>query len=90
MVFTGKFVLIWLTISSCCGSISLTLVLISRDSTLSTLCHRRGFDYQERVVKAFLYTGYLLCNDGVVYLWPLLVNLYVYGSPFHLAIVQSD
>ena len=37
IAFTGKFVYIWLTISSCCGSIPLTLGLIGRDGSLSTL-----------------------------------------------------
>ena len=37
MALTGKFVYIWLTISSCCGSIPLTLGLIGRDGGLSTL-----------------------------------------------------
>ena len=37
IAFTGKFVYIWLIISSCCGSILLTLGLIERDGSLSTL-----------------------------------------------------
>ena len=36
---------------SCYSSVSLTLVLIRRDSGLSTLCHSTGFDYQQRVLK---------------------------------------
>ena len=37
--FTGKFVYIWLTISSCYASNPFALGLIGRDSGLSTLCH---------------------------------------------------
>ena len=42
MSLAGKFVYIWLTISSCYGSIPLTLGLIGRDGGLSTLCHSCG------------------------------------------------
>ena len=34
---------IWLTFSSCCGSIRLSLGLIGRDGGLSTLHHSCGF-----------------------------------------------
>ena len=44
---------IWLTISSCHGSISLALGLIGRDGGLSTLCHSCGFACQQRVLKTF-------------------------------------
>ena len=44
---------IWLTISSCYGSISLTLGLIGNDDGLSTVCHRCGFACQQRVLKTF-------------------------------------
>ena len=58
MAFTGKFVYIWLTISSCYGSIPLTLGLIGRDGGLSTLCNSCGFACQQRVLKTFPGPGY--------------------------------
>ena len=49
---------IWLTISSCYGSIPLTLDLslglIRRDGGLSTLCHSSRFVRQQKVLKRFL------------------------------------
>ena len=66
MALTGKFVYIWLTISSCYGSIPLTLGLIGRDGGLSTLCHSCGFACQQRVLKTFPGPGYLHSEDGVV------------------------
>ena len=68
---------LWLTISSCYGSIPLNLVLIGRDGGLSTLCHSCGFACQQRVLKTFPGPGYLRSEDGVVWLWHLLVNLYI-------------
>ena len=55
---------IWLTISSCYGSIPLTLGLIGRDGSLSTLCHSYGFACHQRVLKTFPDPGYL--RPGVV------------------------
>ena len=69
---------IWLTISSCCGSIPLALGLIGRDGGLSTLCHSCRFAYQQRVLKMFPGPGYLRSEDRVVELWHLLVNLYIW------------
>ena len=66
MAFSGKFVCIWLTISSCYVSISLTLVLIGRDGGLSTLCHSYLFDYQQRMLKTFAGPGFLCSEDEVV------------------------
>ena len=66
MAFTGKFVYIWVTISSCYGSIPLALGLIGRDGGLSTLCHSCGFACQQRVLKTFPSPGYLHSEDGVV------------------------
>ena len=66
MVFTGKFVCIYLTIPYCNGSIPLALVLIGRDGGLSNLCHSCGFDYQQRVLKLFSGPGYLHSKDGIV------------------------
>ena len=69
---------IWLTISSCYGSIPLALGLIGRDGGLSTLCHSCGFACQQRVLKTFPGPGYLHSKDGVVWLWHPLVNLYIW------------
>ena len=44
--FTGNFVYIWLTISSCYGSSTVYLGGIGRDGGLSTLCHSCGFACQ--------------------------------------------
>ena len=44
---------IWLIISSCYGSIPLTLELIRRDGGLNTLCHSSEFSCQLRVLKTF-------------------------------------
>ena len=61
---------IWLTISSCYGSIDLTidlsLGLIRRDGRLSTLCHSSGFPCQQRVLKTFPGPGYLRSEEKVV------------------------
>ena len=78
-----------LNISYCYGSIPLPLGLIGRDGGLSTLCHSCGFACQQRVLKTFPGPGYLHSEDGVVWLWHSLVNLYIYRSPFHLATAQS-
>ena len=69
---------IWITISSCYGSIPLTLRLIGRDGDLSTLCHSCGFAFQRRVLKTFPGPGYFNSEDGVVWLSLLLVNLCIY------------
>ena len=45
---------------------------------LSNLCHSCGFTYQQRVLKMFPGHGYLHSEDGVVRLWNLLLNLYIY------------
>ena len=76
---------IWLTISSCYGSIPLTLGLIGIDGGLSTLCHSCGFACQQRVLKLFPGLGYIRSEDGVVRLWHLLVNLHIYIYSFLLA-----
>ena len=69
---------IWLTISSCCGSIPLILGLIRTDGGLSTLCRCSRFASQQRVLKTFPSPGYLRSEDGVVWLWHLLLNLYIW------------
>ena len=66
MTYTGKLVYIWVTILSCYGSISVSLMLIERDGGLSTLCHNCGFDYKDKVVKTFPGLDYVCCKDGVV------------------------
>ena len=54
---------IWLTISSCYGSIPLAL---GRDGGLSTLSHSCGFACQQRVLKTFPGPGYVHYEDEVV------------------------
>ena len=66
MAFIGKFVYIWLTISSCYGSILLALGLMGRDGGLSTLCHYCVFPCHQRVLKIFTGPGYLHPEDEVV------------------------
>ena len=44
---------------------------------MSTLCHGCGFSCQQKVLKTFPGPGYLCSEDGVVWLWHLLVNLYM-------------
>ena len=79
MSFTGKFVCIWLTISSCYGSIPLNLVMIGRDDSLSTPFYSCGFDYQHRVLKTFPGFGCLHSEDDVVWLWvPFVLNVKYY------------
>ena len=89
---------IWLTISSCYGSILLALAMIGRDGGLNTLYHSCGFACQQRVLKTFPGPGYLSSDDGVVWLWHPLVNLYIwvtisscYGSiPLALGLTGRD
>ena len=85
----------WFTISSCYGSIPLTLGLIERIGGLSTLCHSCRFACQHRVTKTFPGPSYL---QGWGSLWHLLVNLYIYltisfcyGSiPLTLGLIRRD
>ena len=89
---------IWLTISSCYGSIPLALVLIVRAGGLSTLFHSCGFPCQQGLLKMFPGTGFLHSKDGLVWLWHPLVNLYIwltisscYGSiPLALGLTEKD
>ena len=80
---------IWLTISFCHGSIHLALGLIGRDGGLSTLCHSCGFTCQQMVLKTFPGPGYLHSKDGVVWLWHLLVNLYIYTKPYNAKLTAT-
>ena len=73
-----EYLYLWLTISSCYGSISLTLGLIVRDGGLSTICHSCGFSCQQKVLETFSGLGFLQADNGVVWLWHPLVNLYVW------------
>ena len=68
----------WLTISSFYDSIPLALMFVERDGGLSTLYYSCWFAYQKKVLKTFPGIGYLPSEDGVVGLWDLLVNLYIY------------
>ena len=52
--------------SSCYGSIPLTLGMIGRDGGLSTLCHSCGFACQQRVLKTFPGPGCLHFEGAVV------------------------
>ena len=67
-----------LTISSCYGSMSLAIVLIWRDSGLSTLCHSCRSAWLQRVLKAFAGLAYLCSQEEVVWLWHLPINLYIW------------
>ena len=67
-----------LTISSCYCSTPLSLVLIRRNSGLSTLCHSCRFACQQRVLKTVPGPGYLHSGDGVLWLWHSLVYFYMY------------
>ena len=58
--------IIWLTISSCYGSIPLASGLIGRDGGLSTLCNSSRFAWQQRVLKTFTDPSYLHSEDEVV------------------------
>ena len=71
---------IWLTISSCYGSIILSFGLIVRDSRLTILCWTCGFACQQSLLKTFPGPGYLHTDDRVVWLWHPLVNLYVWHT----------
>ena len=65
---------------------------------LSTLCHSCGFASQQRVLKTFPGPGYLHSENGVVWLWHSLVNLYIWliisaccGSiPLTLGLIGRD
>ena len=63
---------IWVTVSSCYGTIPLTLDLssglIGRDRGLNTLCHNCGFPCLQRVLKTFSGPGYFHSKYGVVWL----------------------
>ena len=66
-----------LTISSCYGSISLTLGLIVRDDDMSSLSHSCGLLGQERVLKVFAGLSSFCSVDGIVWIWQLLINFYM-------------
>ena len=69
---------IWLTILYSYSSIPLVLGLIGRDGGLSSICYSRGFARRHRMLKTFRDPGYLLLEDGVIWLWHSLVSLYIW------------
>ena len=71
---------IWLTILSCYSSIPLPLGLIERDGSLSTLCHGCGFVCLQRVLKTFRCPSYLRSEEGVLWLYHSLVNLFIWPT----------
>ena len=76
----------------------MTLRLIGRDGGLSTLYQSCEFACQQTVLKTFSGAGYLRSKDGVVWLWHVLVNFYMwltisfcYGSiPLTLGLIGKD
>ena len=89
---------VWLTISSCYGSVPLVSGLIVMDGGLGTLCHSCGFVFQQRMLKTFPGPGVLHSEHGLVWLWHPLVYLYIcltisscYGSiPLALGLIVRD
>ena len=71
-----EYLYVWLTISSCYGSMPLDLELIVRDGGLRNLCHSWVFACQQRVLKTSIGPIYLQSEDGVVWLWHPFGNLY--------------
>ena len=69
---------ICLTTSSCHGSIPLALGLIGRNGRLMNQCHSCWFFCPKRVLRTLSGAGYLTSEDGLVWLWNLLVNLYIW------------
>ena len=66
---------IWLTISTCYGSIRLAWGLMWRDGGLSTICHSCWLACQHSMPKTFPGHGYLHSKYRVVWLWHPLVYL---------------
>ena len=89
---------IWLTILSCYSWIPFVLALTGREGGLITLCHSCGFLCQKRALKMFPGPSYLHFENGVVWLWHTLVNLYIcltllscWGSiPWELLLIGRD
>ena len=69
---------IWLTISSCYGSVSLATGLIGKDDGLSTLCPSCELACQQRVINTFPGPSYLRFEHGLVWISELLVSLYIW------------
>ena len=67
-----------LTISSSYGATPLALGLIVRDGDLSAQCHSCQFACQQRVQKTFPGPVYFRSEDGIVWLWYSLVNVYMW------------
>ena len=89
---------IWLAISSCYSSIHLALWFIRRDGGFKTLCCSCGFACQQKLLKMFPGPGYLRSEDGIVWRWHPLVNLYIWlaiwsccdSIPFALWLIGRD
>ena len=89
---------IWLHISFCNDLIPLALWFITRGGGLSILCQSFIFCSQKWVLKTFPLPDYLRSEDGVVWLWHLLVHFYTWLSisssyasiPFVLGLIMSD
>ena len=69
---------IWLTISSCSGSILLDLGLIGRNGPLTTLCGSYIFRCQQRLLKRFPCSGYLHSKEPVFWVRYPVGNLYIW------------
>ena len=78
ITFTGKFVYMAHHFLSCYSSIPFALWLIGRDGGFSTLYLGCTYPCLQNVLKTFPGAVYLTSKDGVVLLWHLLVNLYIW------------
>ena len=73
-------------------------MVMERDVGLSILCYSYGFTCHQRVLKTFAAPDYLSSEDGVVWLWHLLVNLYIWltisschsSIPLTLGLIGKD
>ena len=66
----------------------LGLGLILRDGGLSTPCHSCGFACQQKVLKTFPGSGYLLSVDGAAWVRHPLVNLHIWLKSFILLLLN--
>ena len=65
------------------------LVMIGRNGGLSFLCHSWKFACIQRVIKTFPGSSYLCFEDGILWLWYLLLNLQICLS-IYLSIYLSN
>ena len=64
---------------------SLWLYGVNREGwCFSTLCHSCRFDYQWSMLKMFLGPAYYPFENGVVWLWHFMVNLYIYINKLNI------